>query len=61
MQATLNAHHSFVPDESHPLLNPGGPLWDQSEVIFADCFLGSVVSTVSTAYNLEVPTVQTYI
>lgn len=47
-----NAHHSFVPDEPHPLLNPIGPLWDQSEVIFTNCFLGCVVSTVSAAHNL---------
>lgn len=57
----INPHHSFVPDESHPLFNPVGPLWDQSEVIFTNRFLGSVVSTVSTTHNLEVPTVQTYI
>lgn len=56
----INAHHSFVPDESHPLFNPIGPLWDQGEVIFANCFLGSVVCTVSTAHHLEVPAVQIY-
>lgn len=57
----INTHHGFVPDEAHPLFNPIGPLWDQSEVIFTNCFLGSVVSAVSTAHNLEVPTVQRYV
>lgn len=51
------AHHSFVPYETHSFLNSVGSLWDQSEVIFPDCFLGGAVRAVSAAHHLQVPTV----
>lgn len=53
----LCAHHSLVPDKNHSLLHSIGSLWDEGEVIFAYCLLGSAVRTVSAAYHLEVPTV----
>lgn len=59
-QNVLIAHHGLVPDEPHSLLHSTGSLWDQGEVIFTDCFLGSAVRAVSAAHHLEVPTVLRY-
>lgn len=49
-------HHSFIPDESHPLLHSIDTLWDLSEVILANGLLGHAEGTVSTASHTQVST-----
>lgn len=54
--ALNKAHHTFVPDKRHSLFSAIGSLWDQSEVIFTNCTLGSLEGAVTAACYLEVST-----
>lgn len=50
------SYHSSIPHHRHPLLNSVGSLWDQSEVIFTDCFLSCGEAGMSAGRHLEVST-----
>lgn len=49
-------HHSFIPDQSHPLLHSVDALWNLSEVVLANGLLGHAEGTVSTASYAKVST-----
>lgn len=49
-------HHSFIPDECHPLLHSVDTFWDLSEVVFADGLLGHAEGAVCAASHAQVTT-----
>lgn len=51
-----STHHSFIPDEGHPLLHSIDTFWDLSEVILANSLLGHTEGTVSAASHTQVST-----
>lgn len=49
-------HHSFVPNESHPLLHSIDTFWDLGEVILANGLLGHAEGAVSATSHTQVST-----
>lgn len=52
--AECPTHHTFVPDDGHPLLCAVGSLGDEGEVVFPHGSLRGVEGAVGTARHLEV-------
>lgn len=50
----LSTHHGSVPHHRHPLFNPIGSFWDQSEVVLPDGLLRCGEASVSAGGHLEV-------
>lgn len=52
----FSTYHSSVPHHRHPLFNPIGSLWNQSEVVFPDSFLRCGEASLSAGGHLEIST-----
>lgn len=50
------SYHSSVPHHRHPLFDPIGSLWDQSEVVFTDGFLSCGEAGLSAGSYLQIAT-----
>lgn len=57
--AVCPTHHTFVPDDGHPLLCAVGSLRDEGEVVLPHGSLRGVEGAVGAACHLEVATVDT--
>lgn len=52
----FSTYHSSVPYYRHPLFNPIGSFWNQSEVVFPDSFLRCGEASLSAGGHLEIST-----